>query len=204
MINRGSGYTNATATLSGGGGSGATLKPIISPKWGHGYDPVKELAANSVMVVGRFDGTEGDVISAENDFNQFGLVVNPTVYGTKTIATGSVYSQATVLNITDAGSGLNAGTYSADAAITGDSSGATALVVEWEATSASAGVLTLANVDGTFQASESINSTPAHTITTITNPGLETGSGEIILTDSVSAVSRDPAQNDQIRMVFTF
>ena len=204
MINRGSGYTNATATLSGGGGSGATLKPIISPKWGHGYDPVKELAANSVMVVGRFDGTEGDVISAENDFNQFGLVVNPTVYGTKTIATGSVYSQATVLNITDAGSGLNAGTYSADAAITGDSSGATALVVEWEATTSSAGVLTLSNVDGTFQASESINSTPAHTITTITNPGLETGSGEIILTDSVSAVSRDPAQNDQIRMVFTF
>ena len=204
MINRGSGYTNATVSITGGGGSGATAKAIISPKWGHGYDPVRELAANSVMVVADFDGTEDDVISAANDFHQFGLVVNPTTYGTETIATGDKYSQLTVLNISDAGSGLNAGTYSEDAVITGDTSGATGIIVEWTATSSSAGVLKLANVDGAFTGSESINSTPAHTISTITNPSLEPGSGEIILVDNISSVSRDPAQRDRIRMVFTF
>lgn len=204
MINRGTGYTNAEVTLSGGGGSGATAKAIISPKWGHGYDPVKELAANTIMIVADFDGTEGDTISAENDFYQFGIVVNPTTYGSKTIATGSVYSQATVLNIDDAGSGLTSGTYTADSVITGDTSGATALVLEWEATTADAGILTLVNLDGTFQSGESINATANHTISSITNPGVEPGSGEIILLDNTSAVTRDPAQRDRIRMTLTF
>jgi hypothetical protein len=204
IINGGSGYTNAEVTLSGGGGSGAAAKAIISPKWGHGYDPVNELAANSIMVVADFDGTEQDRIAADADFHQIGLVVNPTTYGSKTIATGDVYDQTVTLNIDDSGSGLTSGTYTEDTVITGDSSGATGLVVEWTATTASAGVLKLANVDGTFESAESINSTPAHTITTITNPDLEPGSGEIIMIDNISTVTRDPAQRDRIRFVLTF
>ena len=204
IINGGSGYTNAEVTLSGGGGSGAAAKAIISPKWGHGYDPVNELAANSIMVVADFDGTEQERIAADADFHQFGLVVNPTTYGSKTIATGDVYDQTVTLNIDDSGSGLTSGTYTEDTVITGDTSGATGLVVEWTATTASAGVLKLANVDGTFESAESINSTPAHTITTITNPDLEPGSGEIIMIDNISAVTRDPAQRDRIRFVLTF
>lgn len=201
LTNRGTGYTSATVTVSGDG-SGAIAEAVISPKWGHGYDPVNELAANSIMVVAEFDGSENGVISVENDYRQFGLVVNPTLYGTKTVATGSAYSQATTLNIS-AASGLTSTTYTADATITGDTSGASGSVLEWTATSSTAGVLKLTNVYGTFTATETINAS-SHTISSISNPSLEHGSGEIILAEEISPVSRSETQRDRIRMIFTF
>lgn len=200
MTNVGSGYTNASVSISGDG-SGATAEAILSPKWGHGYDPVNELAANSAMVIAEFDGDEGGVISTANDYRQYGLVVNPTLYGTKTVATGDVYSQATVLNIT--GTGFTSGTYSADDLITGDTSIASGYVLEWEATTATTGVLTLVNVYGDFQATETINAS-SHTIASTTNPDLEHGSGEIIMSSDISPISRSDTQKDRLRMVFTF
>ena len=45
-----SGYTYANATIYGSGSS-ATARPVITPKYGHGYNPAKELVASNVMVV---------------------------------------------------------------------------------------------------------------------------------------------------------
>ena len=204
MINRGTGYTYADVSLSGGGGSGATATAIIPPKWGHGYDPVNELAAKVIMVVVDFEGTETNAISAENDFRQFGLLVNPTTYGASTVATGSVYKQTTDLTLADAGTSFNGSTYTADEVITGDASGASGTVVEWNASSTSVGVLELANVTGTFVSGESLNADGDKTITLIDNPDLEFGSGEIIHTQNNTPVDRDLAQRDRLRMIFTF
>jgi hypothetical protein len=56
----------------------ASLRPIISPKNGHGSDPYNELYAKRVCLSIKFNNTESGIISTENDFRQVGLIKNPT------------------------------------------------------------------------------------------------------------------------------
>jgi hypothetical protein len=51
--------------------------PIMSPPGGHGSNPVKELGASSIMIVKEYRGSESGKISTENDFRQFGLLLDP-------------------------------------------------------------------------------------------------------------------------------
>lgn len=77
--NPGHGYTNATVTITGGtSGTNATARAIISPKGGHGSNPVDELGAFYVMVDVQLvaDEGSGDFL-VDNDFRQIGLIANP-------------------------------------------------------------------------------------------------------------------------------
>ena len=85
-INNGSKYRFATASIQDTGGTfarGANLKPIISPKGGHGADPIEELGAHYIMinVVPGYNEGDGDV-PGEFSYRKLGLIKNPkNVYG---------------------------------------------------------------------------------------------------------------------------
>lgn len=55
----------------------AELRPILSPKDGHGSDPWNELGANRVCISTKFNQSESGTIPVENDFRQVGLLKNP-------------------------------------------------------------------------------------------------------------------------------
>jgi hypothetical protein len=55
----------------------ASLRPIISPKNGHGSDPYNELFAKRVCLSAKFNNSESGIIPTENDFRQVGLIKNP-------------------------------------------------------------------------------------------------------------------------------
>lgn len=55
----------------------ASLRPIISPRNGHGSDPVNELFAKRVCLSAKFNNSESGIIPTENDFRQVGLIKNP-------------------------------------------------------------------------------------------------------------------------------
>ena len=57
--------------------SPASLRPIVSPKDGHGSDPYNELFAKRVCLSAKFNNSESGIISTENDFRQVGLIKNP-------------------------------------------------------------------------------------------------------------------------------
>ena len=57
--------------------SPASLRPIVSPKNGHGSDPYNELFAKRVCLSAKFNNSESGIISTENDFRQVGLIKNP-------------------------------------------------------------------------------------------------------------------------------
>ena len=61
VINVGSQYTRAKAIISANGihGTGATANAIISPVGGHGSNPVRELAADKILLNVQFNGSEG-------------------------------------------------------------------------------------------------------------------------------------------------
>ena len=95
----GSGYTQASIdnallrTATSSSGSGATFDIIISPKNGHGADPVEELGGNYVIVNSRLEYAEGSGdFPTDNDFRQIGLIVNPTNAGGNTLSSATTLS----------------------------------------------------------------------------------------------------------------
>lgn len=72
----GSGYDFASISLSGGGGSGAILKPIITNRNGIGNDPRDDLKSSSIMMNTKPDGTEGGTFVIGQDFRQILILKN--------------------------------------------------------------------------------------------------------------------------------
>jgi hypothetical protein len=101
----GSEYTRANAFIYGSG-SGAQTRVILPPKFGHSFNPAKELSANNVMVsvrIGEIDSTEQGLISVDTSFRQIGLLRDPYKYGSTVVANtataNSVISQTTDLDV---------------------------------------------------------------------------------------------------------
>lgn len=82
MTNAGQGYTNATVVITPAqsGVSQAQIRPIISPKGGHGKDAVSELYANSIMMVARLDREKNKNIAITNGYRQVSIIKNPKIY----------------------------------------------------------------------------------------------------------------------------
>lgn len=55
----------------------AIILPVISPPYGHGGNPWKELGAKRVCVSSKFTETENDLFSTDNDYRQIGIIRNP-------------------------------------------------------------------------------------------------------------------------------
>lgn len=72
----GSNYDYAEFKFSGGNGSGAQVRPIVSPQKGIGFNVPADLKAHSVMINAKPDGDEGGEFIIGNDFRQIGLYRN--------------------------------------------------------------------------------------------------------------------------------
>ena len=80
IVSRGSNYTYATATISGNTGgysSNATLRVIIPPKSGHGFNAKSELGATAVGISVKLSNSENGFVTTENDFRTTYLVRDP-------------------------------------------------------------------------------------------------------------------------------
>jgi hypothetical protein len=51
--------------------------PIMSPPGGHGSNAVKELGTSSIMIVKEYVRDENEKVSTENEYRQFGIILNP-------------------------------------------------------------------------------------------------------------------------------
>ena len=105
----GSGYKRASfptldSTISGiTQGSGATIKPIISPINGHGANPIEELGGNYVIVNSRLEFGEGSGdFPTDNDFRQIGLIKNPVQSSDSTISSEATLTATNQITLDDA------------------------------------------------------------------------------------------------------
>lgn len=78
VTNPGSGYTFAEITFNNilGFGSGAEATATISPYYGHGANPIKELLARTVCISVNLTNDTADYFY-NNDYRQLGIVKNP-------------------------------------------------------------------------------------------------------------------------------
>ena len=207
MINTGSNYSNASATVTANVGSGATLQPFIAPPGGHGSDAVSELGGHNVMLNVQLSGSESDTFPTVNDFRMVGLLKDPILDANGALATGTSFDQTTRLTLTSVS---GAGRYTPDETITDGTTGATGKFVSFSNTNAAntAGVLRLVGKSGVpYQAAATITgggSGITATVASITNPDLRNNFGDVLYVENRAPVSRAADQIEDIKLVVKF
>lgn len=202
MTSVGSGYNFANATLSGGGGSGALLHCVISPTGGHGSDPVFELKATSLMINIRLNADENSKISANNDYRQIGILLNPLVYASSNAFSNTVFSQVTEVFL-----GTGSGDFILDEyvfqGISLQAATFTARVLDWDSTN---NILYLVELNGTPTAASLVGLTSGvgRFITSIGSPDVQPYSGRLLSLENITPIQRALDQTDDLRVVLEF
>ena len=233
-VNLGDDFIFSDASLSSstslGSGTGGAIDVIISPVGGHGSNAVTELGGHYVMAATTITQAEDDNFSTANDFRTVGIIVDPTTFGTSTVATTSTFRQTYVVKFAS-----SSGTFQADEVITQASTGAVGKVVEFDstlsllyyqqesfkgfgtnATSGNYVAFSAANLitGGTSGATgtpstdtESVtlaNSTTLSLTTGYANPELEPDSGDIIYLENRKPIQRASDQTEDIKVIIEF
>lgn len=137
IINRGRGYTWASARVTGNTGgvsNAAILRVDMGPKGGHGSNPEYELQGTSLCISVTFANSEVGTIPVVNDYRTIGLIKDP------------LYANVALTLTSPTGS------FSVGEIVTQNTSNATGVVTEWDTIS----TLTLTNVNGIFVTSQTV------------------------------------------------
>ncbi len=199
-ITRGANYSRANLTIEAGAGlgSGATGTPLIAPIGGHGSNPIEELYAFNAVVNVTLAGNESNTFTTRNEYRTVGIVSDSLLASNGAVATNSVYDLTTRLGITS-----HTGVFQNDEVITGQTSGATARVVEFVGNTS----MRINNVVGTFANTESITGSSTlftGNINSITNPLIRRYSGEVVYYENRPPISRNEQQTEFLKLIVKF
>ena len=234
----GTGYTFGTIneadinTAGGGSLSSSSLKVIIPPKGGHGSNAVEELGGHYVMMQASIEGADGDDFLTQNDFREISLIVDPTTFGTSTVA-----SATTARNVYAVKLESGAGTFTVDEKITQATTTAVGKVVAYDSTlrilyyvqerfadhgtggTNTGGYVAFSTTATITGASSGATGTPdaaadsavtlagGNTITFTdgyANPELQPDSGNIIYRETRKPISRATDQTEDIKVIVEF
>jgi hypothetical protein len=104
ITNYGSGYHYATISiqdtdnLSGTNITNASLRVILSPRGGHGYDLPRELKSTTLCLSNSLDSDYNHGIIVNNDYNQIGLIKGIEQYGVASRFFGAAGSTCYLVN----------------------------------------------------------------------------------------------------------
>jgi hypothetical protein len=204
--NRGNYYTYANlifTDVTGGVGSLAAATVSIAPHDGHGYSPIYELAASTIMFNVEFEQDEGGILPVDNDFREVVVLQNPYKYGTTTLATSKTYSLYTLIKVSP-----GVGDFNNDEVVyQGTTYGSATFTADVISFSETSNLLYLNNVRGTLQTNQAIRGLQTGAIrivNSVTNPTLDLYSGKILYISDKLPITRDPAQTERIRFILSF
>tara|TARA_B100000902_G_scaffold399559_1_gene471006 strand:- start:2532 stop:3506 length:975 start_codon:yes stop_codon:yes gene_type:complete len=210
----GTGYTFADCKIDSISGIGtpstsAVVTPIIGPKGGHGKDAIEELGGFYVMTNTTLSGTagSGDFV-VDQDFRRIGVVRDPFDFGTTTVC--SADTRSALKSVTFSGT---PGSFVNDEVITGGTSGAKGLVVDFDSSTKVLKYIQTewtgvdANGDETaFAGTEIITGAggATGTIATINNPEIDYYSGDTIYAENRVPITRASDQTENIKLIIEF
>lgn len=202
----GTGYARANAMIYGSG-SNSVARVILAPKFGHAYNPARELGANNAMLairLGEIDSTEGGLISSNTSFRQYGLIRNPHKYGNSSPVNintaNSVISQTTDLTLV-AGS-----SYTLDEYVYQGSSANNATAYGYLNAQTSNGAR-LTRLTGTITIGLPLigaTSGVSRTVIGKTNPEFQPYSGDVLYAENITKTQREDGQAENIKFVVRF
>jgi len=198
VTNPGTGYTFAEISFNNilGFGSGATATATVSPYYGHGANPVKELYAKTVCLSVNLTNDTTDYFY-NNDYRQLGIVKNPLDDElTNFMAdTGTTCYVITVDDTT---------VYSNDDSISTDGGGRFIVAQIKEATDQVylLPVIPVITVDSVL--TNNRTSVAGLTINSLTSPDVINTTGEILYIENRLPINRQADQVEKIRTVINF
>lgn len=195
----GTGYTWATVVI-GGVGTGATATAIISPRGGHGSNVERELDAHYIIINIQlaYDEGGGD-FPVGTSFRRVGIVKDPVLYGTNTIATGTTYRANPLLTFTSV-----TGTFSANEIVTGGTSGATGIVVSYDSTNKQVRYYQTSANKGKFVVGETVSggtSGASGAVSVLGTPEIDIFSGDLLYVEHRRPTVRDITQIENITVI---
>lgn len=202
MTDRGRGYQFADIAITGGGGSGAAARVMISPPGGHGSDPLRELGGSYLIFNPRIRSTEDGKLPAENEFRQIAILQDPIERVSGNIATSVVYSQILTLTVSS-----GSDNYQQDETVYQGGSLATStfngIVTGWDSGN---NQLKLTSTVGTpISATITGNtSATARVVESITQPDLIKQSGQLLYIDYIQPIIRSVDQTEDFKIVLKF
>jgi len=212
--NKGTNYRVVDITFSGGGGSDAAARAVLSPKGGHGVDPISELGGFFISLNTKLDGNDGGDLTVGNDFRQIMLLNKPRIYNATPlaglIATADTLKATSYVEIDTGSTTDNATDFTVDELIVGQTSGAQAYVVEKDTVN---DYIRYHQNDKTgytaFSSAEDIvgqTSTSTATLTSaaVGNPEVDRSSGEILFLENRDPISRTTTQIEDIKVIIEF
>jgi len=200
-------FSFAHVDVTGGNGTGANIRPILSPAAGFGADPRDDLKATAIMFTAKPDGDEGSNWVVGNDFRQVSLVKNIQVPNASTLFGGVTGNALRRMKFSSIGA-----SFSLDKIIVGSTSGAQAYVVKTDSDE----VWYIQDSDTqfkSFQEQESITQigTSGNGVLDLTsadgdtlaylNADVDTSTGEVIYIDNRAAVQRSADQTEDIKII---
>jgi hypothetical protein len=205
--NNGRNYSYAKVSIFGTG-TGATARTILPPKYGHGFNPAKELGAENVMILSRIgdvDSTEGGLISSNTSFRQYGLLRDPYKYGLKTATNkttaNTVISQTTKVT-------LIAGTPFENDEFVYQGTTANNATFSGYVNNQSVNQVGLTRVRGTVSIGgvlRGANTNPlGRTVVGFVPPEFEPYTGDIMYVENIEKVQRTDGQAENIKLVIKF
>jgi hypothetical protein len=204
--NRGQDYTRANlifTDIQGGVGLGASANVILSPQNGHGFDPVEELYANTVMFNVDYIENESGLFPTENEFREVTLLYNPILKDTKTLASGNSYRMYTQLLVS-----TGVGDYNNDEIIfQGENLESSPFSAEVISFDESTNIINVNNINGTFTPNQPIRGFSSGAIRVglnKTDPLIELYSGKTLFVGHKVPIVRDPDQTERIRFILSF
>lgn len=209
MSTIGTNYTEATVRISGGGGSSATARAIISPFGGHGSNPVYELGGKNILINGRLVGNENNKYPSTSEFRQMALIKDPKIYGTNRISSNTVISQTMDLILYNfaVSAGVSIDYDVAETVYQGNSVDDytfKANVVDWDGAN---NVIRLNNITGTPTLYQSLYGEVTLTeklINSIKTPDLKPDSGQTLYVDNFLPITKDPHQTEDLKVLIKF
>lgn len=197
----GTGYTFASIGISGGGGASATATAIITPKGGHGLDPVEELGGFYVIMNVRLEYADGSGdFPVDNDYRRIVLLRDPTNYGSTTVSSASTLKATREMVMTSV-----TGTFAQDEQITGGTSGAVGRIVSVNGSTLRYVQVRSENTEGAlFEDGETVEggtSSASGTIDSLVNPEVEPDSGDVIYVENRRPINRASDQIEDIKII---
>lgn len=206
ITDNGADYTYLSLAVNGGG-SGATVTPILSPVLGHGFNAELELGATNIMFSTTFapNDVEG-YLPPSNRYRDVGIILNPGQQADPTTPfEGNIGTN--LIKITQ--SEATALTFTLNETVTA-SNGAKAKVVYWDST---AGVLwVIQTIQENFLDFDSGSgntltgdvSTKTIEIGAVTPPDVAKYTGELQYIETREPIQRTASQFEEIKIVIEF
>ena len=195
----GSGYDYASVTMSGGAGTGATARAVLSPVLGFGADPRDDLKSSSIMFNSKPSGVESGKFFVDNDFRQVGLWKNPLDSAAGNLYTAASGIAARQLKFASVPSPV----FTPDNTLVGGTSGALGYVI-----SVDSDIVYYSQNDSSgytaFTLGETIteqDGSGSGVLDSSTQSDINIFKGDLLYIDNRAAVQRDAAQTEDLKIV---